>query len=328
MKAKSKKNKTKAASDSSAEILHILEILHKWGVHTLGQLAALDKQAVGERLGPLAMQLWERANAKRTRLLKLVQPKESLAEAFEFENDIETIDPLLFMLRRFLQNLGVRLDALYRVAKELKLQIIFSDKTHYEHQFKIPEPTNNIEVLFRMLHTHLENFTSISPVIAVALEARAAKPAPQQFGLFETALRDPSQLCETLARLTGLLGEDRVGTPVLEETHRPDSFRMERFSWKTTDKPADAKSLPSCALRRFRFPAPASVLLAESKPVHLRAAELQSAVVDQRGPYLASGNWWDNTRWERAEWDLELKTGALCRAHSTERMWQLDGVYD
>ena len=30
----------------------ILAILHKWGIHTLGQLAALDKEQLGARLGP------------------------------------------------------------------------------------------------------------------------------------------------------------------------------------------------------------------------------------------------------------------------------------
>src|SRR5204863_507603 len=84
-----------------------------------------------------------------------VQWAETFAETFEFENEIETIDPLLFILRRFLQQLSLRLSALYLVAKDLKLRITFSDKKSYEHVFKIPEPSNNEEVLFRMLHTHL-----------------------------------------------------------------------------------------------------------------------------------------------------------------------------
>src|SRR5438045_7215178 len=142
-----------------------------------------------------------------------------------------TGEPLLFMLRRFLEQLAVRLGAIYLVAKELTLQITFGNKQTYERVFKIPQPTNDVDLLFRMLHTHLENFKSEHPIIAVSLEAQPTKPLKQQFGLFETTLRNPHQLSETLARLTALLGVDRVGTPVLEETHRPDTFRMESFAW-------------------------------------------------------------------------------------------------
>ena len=105
--------------DRQAEIRQILEILHKWGIHTLGQFAALDRDELGARLGSEAARLWDRANGKTTRLLKLVQPPESFAESFEFENEIETAEPLLFMLRRFLEQLSVRLNAIYLVALSL-----------------------------------------------------------------------------------------------------------------------------------------------------------------------------------------------------------------
>src|SRR5213083_351576 len=214
------------------EIQQILAILHKWGIHTLGQFAALDKEQVGARLGPEAVRMWERANGQCNRLLKLVRPPESFEESFEFENEIETAEPLLFILRRFLEQLAIRLSALYLVAKELNLRITFTDKQIYEHIFKIPQSTNNVDLLCRMLHTHLENFKSEYPIVAVALSAQPIKPAREQFGLFETTLRNPHQLSETLARLTALLGADRVGTPVLEETHRPDAFHLEPFCWQ------------------------------------------------------------------------------------------------
>jgi nucleotidyltransferase/DNA polymerase involved in DNA repair len=50
--------------DRQAEIQRILEILHKWGIHTLGQFAALDREDLGARLGSEAVRLWERANGK------------------------------------------------------------------------------------------------------------------------------------------------------------------------------------------------------------------------------------------------------------------------
>jgi protein ImuB len=323
----------------------ILAILHKWGIHTLGQLAALDKEQLGARLGPEAVRMWERANGQFNRVLKLVRPSESFAETFEFENEIETAQPLLFILRRFLEQLAIRLGAIYLVAKELALRITFTDKQIYERVFKIPQPTNDADLLFRMLHTHLENFKSEHAIIAVSLEAHPTKPVREQFGFFETTLRNPHQLSETLARLIAVLGTDRVGTAVLEETHRPDAFRVEPFAWAVpSDTSAGAlakEDLASressdalrtahttAALRRFRPAVSASVLLDVDTPAHLRSTEICGKVLEQRGPYLISGNWWDEKSWARAEWDLEMENGELVRAHQSEGTWEMDGIYD
>src|SRR5678816_250714 len=281
--------------EGQMEVQKVFGILHKWGIHTLGQLAALDKEQLGARLGPEAIRMWERANGRSSRLLKLIRPPESFQESFEFEREIETAEPLLFMLRRFLEQLAVRLAAIYLVAKELTLQITFANsrqvrhgtdssdwrnepavagKQSYERVFKIPQPTNDVDLLFRMLQTHLENFRSEHPIIAVALSAKPIKPAGEQFGLFETTLRNPHQLSETLARLTALLGGDRIGTSVLEETHRPDAFRMQPFSWAAVESAVpsgvnresgpDSYALrtahATAALRRFRPAVSASVL--------------------------------------------------------------------
>src|SRR5881392_512466 len=316
-----------AAKTRQSEIRQILAILHKWGIHTIGQLAALDKQQLGARLGPEAIRMWERANGQSSRVIKLIRPPESFEESFEFENEIETAEPLLFMLRRFLEQLAIRLSGIYLVAKELTLRITFTDKQIYERIFKIPQPTNNVDLLFRMLHTHLENFKSEYPIVAVALSAQPVRPAKEQFGLFEATLRNPHQLSETLARLTALLGADRVGTPVLEETHRPDAFRIEPFTWHGLPAHLIGRMpMPRPALRRFRPPAATSMFV--SKQRHLQSETIRGQVVDQRGPYLFSGNWWDEKSWVRTEWDLQLEAGELVLAHESQGSWKLDGIYD
>src|SRR5438034_11686728 len=110
----------------------------------------MNKEELAARLGPGAVRMCERANGQSNRLLKLVRPPESFEERFEFENEIETAEPLLFMLRRFLEQLAVRLRAIYLVAKELTLQITFANKQVYERGFKIPQPTNDVHRLFPM----------------------------------------------------------------------------------------------------------------------------------------------------------------------------------
>jgi protein ImuB len=323
--------KSGKAAERAVRIGQILKILHKWGIHTLGEFARLDQEKLSARLGPDAVRLWERANGRSTRLLKLIQPPESFAESFEFDHEVETIEPLLFILRRLLEQLSVRLRGVYLVAAELTLQIGFTNRQHYERCFKIPQPTHQVDLLFRMLHTHLENFQSECPIVAVSLQAQPTRSAQQQFGLFETALRDPNQLDETLARLTGLLGRERVGTPALPETHRPDSFRMEPFSWQLIHRAEEGPSSPlpwRAALRRFRPGLAASVLLEKNRPVHLRSAELNGAAAGQNGPYRTSGHWWDDARWKREEWDVELPDGAILRCHENGEGWQIDGIYD
>src|SRR6266404_2115911 len=321
---------------SQLQIANILAIFRKWGIHTLGQLAALDKEELRTRLGADAVRLWERANGTATRLLKFVQPPETFDERFEFDHEIETAEPLLFMLRRFLEQLALRLSGIYLVAKELTLCISFSGKQSYKRVFQIPQPSNDVDLLFRMLQTHLENFKSEHPIVAVALTALPIRPASQQFGLFETALRNPHQLYETLARLAALLGTDRVGTPIKEETHRPDAFRMEPFSWASVESavpsgnPKDAlrtaHTTTRPALRRFRPPANTSVFVSDAR--YLESDKIRGQIVDQTGPFLFSGNWWDEKSWVRAEWDIQLENGDLIRAHETEGIWKVDGIYD
>ena len=367
----------------------IIGLLHKWGIHTLGQLAALDKEELRNRLGSDAVRLWERANGTATRPLKFIQPPETFDESFEFDHEIETAEPLLFILRRFLEQLALRLSSIYLVARELTLTITFSgpqmpvrlapnasatsvrlgprNNASAARTFKIPHPTNDIDLLFRMLQTHLENFKSKHPIVAVALSAEPIRPMSQQFGLFETALRNPHQLYETLARLTALVGNDLVGTPILEETHRPDAFRMEAFDWgvatglwpvgnsSCTERTAHrAVATTKPALRRFRPPMNAVIFISQDR--HLQSDKVRGQIVDQAGPFLLSGNWWDEKAWARAEYDMQLENGPpsqsygatgdiIVRAHecppsiSTSQQcpfgsnlnastWKIEGIYD
>src|SRR5947207_15444489 len=89
-------------SERAQQIQRILAILHHWGIHTLGQLAALNPDELAVRLGTVAVKLWQRANGCSQRLLKVVSPPESFIESFQFEHEIVSVEPLLLILRRFL----------------------------------------------------------------------------------------------------------------------------------------------------------------------------------------------------------------------------------
>jgi protein ImuB len=304
-----------SAKEQAGELSHIFTILHKWGIHTLGQLAALPPDELAARLGPTGLRLWEQASGKSHRLLRLVRPPEVFVEQFEFEHEVQTAAPLLFVLRRFLEQLTQRLSALYLLTAELTLQLTFVDKTVYQRRFQIPDPTNSVELLFRLLQTDLETFRARHPIVAASLEAQPAQPAKQQFRFFETPLRDPARLHETLNRLTALLGRERVGRAVRDDSYRDDAFHLEPFVWELPESPNDVPNEPMIgpALRRLRQqPLPAT----------------EKAARGRQGPYLTSGDWWDEKPWQRIEWDLELDSGIICRAQKSSAGWRLEAIYD
>ncbi len=315
-----------------------LKILQGWGIKTLGQLTALPQDEVIQRLGRELLPLWELAGGGRDRPLKIHEPGLTLTEAADFEHRIEKLAALIFILNRFLGQIAVRLTEVYLVAESLRLKLRFEDGTQYEREFRIPEPTRDTRLLLRTLHTFLENFTSPSPVIGVSLSAEPARAGQRQLDLFQAGLRDPNQFAETLARLEALLGPHRVGSPVVEPSHRPDAIHLTDFhpdeTRKTPELPDNAgqpRFGPS--LRRYRPALPVSVRIREDNPtailLRIDSGEINGRIREAKGPWKHSGDWWDaRHQWSREEWDVELERGEVVRLAREENQWVLDGVYD
>jgi protein ImuB len=314
----------------------IFEVLKKWGIHTVGAFLELGKDKLAERLGAEAVELFESVSTHEIRPLKLYVPSAVFEEAIEFENPIEMLEPLLFMLKRFVEQLSRRLEVIYLVVGELHLRIGLQTGQPYEHTFRVPAPTCDVETLFRMLHTHLENVRTEAPIISLTLAAKPCRAGNHQFGLFEVALRDPNQFHETLARLTGLLGPDRAGTPRLEQSHRPDAFKMESPNFEPDERgkqllKSEISNLKfkvlGPALRRFRPPIHATVEMRNNKPVLMHSPQFTGPIKEARGPWRISGNWWENG-WGRDEWDIETSTGDLFRLAQQNDAWTIEGAMD
>jgi protein ImuB len=308
----------------------VLSILGKWGIRTLGEFTSLGKERVAERLDVEGVDLFERASATATRPLRLARPPEVFEEAIEFEQEIESLEPLLFILRRFIEQLAARLELSCLVAEELRLRLRLSSGAEYERVLPVPAPTRDPATLFRLLHTHLETVRTGHPIVALHLRARPGRPLRHQFGLFETSLRDPNQFYETLARLMALLGADRVGTPEVESTHRPDAFRMRPvdFELQARNPKSEIRHLLGLCFRRYRPSLHATVEVRDHQPVFLRTGKVAAPIVKAQGPWRSSGDWWDRQHWQREEWDAQTRNGELYRLAQVEEEWFLEGVYD
>ena len=101
--------------------------MKSWGVRNLGALTRLPREEIGQRLGLEGLSLWDRAAGRSTNVLQLVQPPETFEESIDFEQLLETLEPLLFILRRFLETLSLRIESVYLLIAELHLTLILEN---------------------------------------------------------------------------------------------------------------------------------------------------------------------------------------------------------
>lgn len=316
-----------AVADPSPELA---DILAHWGLRTLGDLTALPRDEIIRRFGAAGLTLWQRAIGGAPRPLRPVVPPQTFSAAHEFEDSVETLEPLLFLLRRFLDRLTLELTAAQFVAAELKLALRLADETTHTHRLRLPEPTADPEILFRALHTHLESLQTAASVTALSLAVSPARPLVRQQGLFDTGLRDPHGFAETLARVSALVGADHLGTPHPADTHRPDTFRLTAPA--PTVPPAAEPPLHaplSLPLRRFRPPLPVGLTETADGKTLLWSADHRGEISFRSAPYYRNGDWWQSDRaWSRVEWDVALAEGGLYRLILEGDAYFLEGEYD
>ncbi len=316
-----------ASADPSPELA---AVFRNWGLRTLGDLTALPRDEIVRRFGAEGLALWQRAAGGNTRPLRPVIPPQVFSAAMEFEDPIETLEPLLFILRRFLDRLSLELVNAQHVASELELTLRLEDDTRHARSFRLPEPTADAEILFRALHTHLESLHTAASIIALDLRLTPTRPLVRQQGLFETGLRDPHGFAETLARVVALVGSDRVGTPQLEATHRPDAVKLTPPAAVIPPlAPPPVHPPISTPLRRFRPPLPARLEFTAGRPTYLWTERLHGEISFRSVAWPSSGEWWQKDRaWSRLEWDIALAGGGLYRLLHTSGSWFLEGEYD
>ena len=316
------------------------ETLALWGIRTVGELAALPEIAVVARLGEAGRTLHHLARGQRAHLLVPEEAAFSLAERVEFDAPTDHLDSLLFvlgpMLRQLLVRAGLRALALASVTVTLGLE----GAPEHSRTVKPALPLFDHSILLKLLQLDLQAHPPCAGVVAVSLSAEPGPRAEIQAGLFMPQTPEPARLEVTLARLSALVGEERVGRAKLLDTHAPEGFRMERFF--VTDAPRRASAQISepvlrngIALRRLRPRVPINSQSDSAVPKSFYLCGIRYSVRRAHGPWRRSGQWWTPEVWSREEWDVEADADAedstlLCLfIHDLlRREWLVEGLYD
>ena len=318
------------------------ETLALWGIRTVGELAALPEVAVVARLGEAGRTLHQLARGKHAHLLVPEEAAFSLVERVEFDAPVDHLDSLLFvlgpMLRQLLVRAGLRALALASVTVTFGLE----DAPEHSRTVKPALPLFDHALLLKLVQLDLQAHPPCAGILTLSLSAEPGPRAEIQAGLFTPQTPEPARLEVTLARLSALVGEDRVGRARLLDTHAPEGFRMERFSLTAAPRPSSSQTTEAIlrsgiALRRLRPRVPVTSQWDGDTPKSFYLYGIRYSVRRAHGPWRRSGQWWTPEVWSCEEWDVEAEADIdpdssqlLCLfTHDLlRREWLVEGLYD
>jgi protein ImuB len=333
----------------------VLRTSKRWGLRTLGDLAALPAADLVSRLGRSA-RTWQ-AIARGEDLQPLVPMVEE--ERFEASLDLEwpiaELEPLSFVLTRLLEPLSTRLERRDRGAAVMHVLLRLVTRETCARRLELPTPMRDVRALRTLALLDLEAHPAEAAIDRVTIVIDPTPGRVVQHTLYTRTQPTPEQLSTLLARLGALMGADRYGVPVSVDTDRPGAFAMAAFATDHNgknrrdrkdrgEKISQDSTAPSpqsllSALRRCRQPVPARVMVADGRPVRVttdRRGFTGGAVTRCAGPWRTSGEWWTEKvaggtgPWDRDEWDVSLGDGAgyrVFRDRATDR-WFIDAIVD
>jgi protein ImuB len=326
----------------------IFETLRLWGVRTFRDFAELPLPGVSQRLGPEGIRLQKLARGKTDRHLRLKQSSPVFTSSIELEYAIAELEPLSFIFARLLNQICASLNSYALATNELLIRMQLEDQSIHERKLVLPYPMRDHKIFLKLLLLDIEMHPPQAAVMTISIDCEPVKPRVLQNGLFIPLAPEPDKLELTLARLSKLVGEQNIGSPVLLDTHRPDSFSIKRFVLKTTERRRRTLNRQSrligignrqcLGFRMFRPPLRAVVEVSQGLPKQVSAWGKQRSVygkvINLAGPWRTTGDWWRHDCWARDEWDVALESNrdqqATYRIYRELKSgnWFIEGNYD
>jgi protein ImuB len=310
------------------------QTLRRFGLHTLGDVSRLPPGPLAARLGSEGAVLWRLARGEDGTALAPRPAPARFEEGEELEWDAQSIEPLLFVWKALLDRLAQRLRARGLMARELLLQLRLANASWDERTLHLAAPTREVAPLLQLLRLTVEGNPPAAGVTAVRLGATPVPEVLDQLPLFGARTASPTQLAAAVARLSALVGPDRVGQPVCPDRWIPFGAETKRFA------PPVAPAVPppppngevALAARALRPPRTAEVRCDATGTPLLVIGEgaLGGRVIASSGPWRTVAEWWSDAPVALDSYDLEVAGGLLLRASRelASGAWWIEAVYD
>jgi nucleotidyltransferase/DNA polymerase involved in DNA repair len=206
------------------------ETLGRWGIRTVGELARLPQDSLVARFGTRGARLAKLARGQEDSVLRPYEPAPAFEEKMDFEWQITDLGSLDFLLSGLLNNLCAKLQGLGLATEQIRVSLKLTDGSRFERAVVLPSPLADAGVLLTLLRLDLAAHPPGEAIEGVKVTAQPSPRRMAQFSLLEPVVPKPEKLAVTLARLFNLVGKDRVGAPVVMDSHRPGALAVAGFA--------------------------------------------------------------------------------------------------
>lgn len=304
-----------------------------WGIRTLGELATLPEVELISRLGQDGSRLRGLARGEHSHFFQPIEVAFELKESYEFEQPVEILDSLLFVVSPMLDHLIARVQARTLSLASVTIELRLQDNAFHKRTIQPAMPTDNRKLLLKLMHLDLQAHPPSDSVTEIIITAETGDPSKVQLGLFSPQLPEADRLDVTLARIAAMVGEDRVGSPVLKDTHHPDRFAIAGFNVNEAKQTSKA-IIQRPGIRRLRPEETIAMFLHNNQPVEFRFRSISHRIERAWGPWQMSSCWWSEESWSIEQWDVVAqamnKSKIFCRLVH-DRMnseWRMAAFYD
>ena len=340
---------------AAPERAELVDLLHRLGLRTIGDFAALSPTDVGSRFGADAVAAHRSARGLPERPPSARRAPPELTTELACDPPVERVDAAAFAGRTLAVQLHARLGAAGVACTRLVVAARTENGEEHARTWRCAEPLTPEATADRVrwqLDGWLTGRSGSRPTAGITLltlePVEVVAAGALQLGLWGGVGEGDDRAGRALVRVQGLLGPDAVQVGVRSGGRGP-AERVTLVAWGDERVPA----LDPRAPWPGRLPAPAPATVApEPLPVDLLDARhapvtatdrgglsgdpavlvrdgRAAAVQEWTGPWPVDERWWDPATAHRAvRAQVVLEGGPALLLHGAGGAWAVEGVYD
>lgn len=314
--------------------------LNHLGIHTIGQLMKLPRNALPARFGSELLTKLDQALGNVAEPLVPLEPFSPIQARMDFEGAVDSIEAIWIVFKRLLTRIVPELLKRGHGARELQIEFYRPYAVTLHKTINLSRPSRDPSNLFNLLRCAMETIeTDVGYLGIKLLVSRSQRVSDQQIQLLEhEEFIAETELSHLIERLRIRLGNQIIAQPSLIESYVPEkaftchgllahasSTAVQNVSQTETIRP----------LHLLKTPQEIGVIVSpshdrEGSPISFTWKGKVHRLPHTTGPERIAGQWWEGHHKTRDYFDTETASGQrfwIFRVLETGK-WYVHGEYE